>query len=81
MTTSKTGGLVYPPALIIAGGSHNTINAPTDEGLTIRDYFAGLAMQALLSANHPWGGKSDEAIPKAAYRYADLMLVERERGR
>lgn len=44
--------------------------------VSLRDHFAGLAMQALLSPNHPWGGNADEAIPRIAYKVADAMIAE-----
>jgi hypothetical protein len=44
------------------------------EGLTIRDYFAAKAMQALVQANF----RSQEVIPHYAYILADSMLKERD---
>lgn len=46
----------------------------------LRDHFAGLAMQALLSPNHPWGGYPEKGIPRVAYEMADSMLRAREAG-
>lgn len=48
---------------------------PTD-GMSIRDHFAGLAMQSTIIANHPDG--SIESDVAGAYRYADAMLRARE---
>lgn len=42
------------------------------EGMTLRDYFAAKAMPALIEQ-----GIVSEHIAKEAYRFADLMLVER----
>lgn len=42
-------------------------------GMTLRDYFAAKAMQAL-AANQAW---SEESIAEAAYRQADAMMKER----
>ncbi len=52
-----------------------------EKDVTLRDYFAAKAMQGMLSDSHTIndiiaGGK---AIPKIAYRYADVMLKEREK--
>ena len=50
-------------------------------GMTLRDYFAGLAMQAMIS--NPQIKRPDESIKdfelfsKRAFRYADAMLEER----
>ena len=58
------------------------------QGVTMRDYFAAKAMQSLL---HPtfaesFLAKSDktgidiqELVARAAYAYADIMLVERDK--
>ncbi|MEP9173927.1 hypothetical protein ABKU77_05395 [Enterobacter kobei] len=42
-------------------------------GMTLRDYFAAKAMQAMISAHEPKG-----AIPGWAYKMADEMLRARE---
>jgi hypothetical protein len=47
---------------------------PNDEpGMTLREYYAGLAMQRLMDAAIPMS-----EIAKEAYRMADLMLKARE---
>jgi hypothetical protein len=49
--------------------------APLAEGMTLRDYFAAKAMQAILNdAEIFWEG----AAP-LAYQYADAMLKERSK--
>ena len=46
-----------------------------EHGMTLRDYFAAYALQALLSR-----GDGDTAeYSKRAYQFAYAMLVERER--
>ncbi|HBU7484760.1 hypothetical protein [Klebsiella oxytoca] len=42
-------------------------------GMTLRDYFAAKAMQAMIAAHEPQG-----AIPRWAYEMADEMLSARE---
>ena len=42
-------------------------------GMTLRDYFAAKAMQAMIAAHEP-----DDAIPGWAYGMADEMLKARE---
>jgi hypothetical protein len=49
--------------------------AYSSEGLTKREYFAGLAMQGLLAGNAIF--QSD--IPENAVRLADKMLAELEK--
>lgn len=48
-------------------------------GMTLRDYFAGLAMAAILS--RPAHDQPSEHLEVFAYRYADLMLRERQNPR
>ncbi len=51
-------------------------------GMTLRDWFAGLAMQGMLSSNHNIPGSTeqniDAIVAAEAYRTADFMLIERE---
>lgn len=48
------------------------------EGISLRDHFAGLAMQGLLSSDvsAKWG---EDDIALIAYGQADAMLAEREK--
>lgn len=74
------------------GGPYHTLILPTKAvngvvtennvhpGASLRDHFAGLAMQGILSR----GGdvnRSFEDVAKKAFRYADAMLAEKGRGR
>lgn len=45
----------------------------TEQGMTLRDYFAAKAMQAMISAQVPSGD-----VPRYAYEVADAMLEVRE---
>ena len=49
------------------------------EGMTLRDHFAGLAMQAMINAH---AGTEDPYAPNTvspdAYEYADAMLLTRQ---
>ncbi|EMW0986052.1 TPA: hypothetical protein L5W85_006062 [Pseudomonas aeruginosa] len=56
------------------------------QGMTLRDYFAAKAMQALLhptyiesSVSKPHSNPLAD-IPRVAYRYADAMLKARKAG-
>lgn len=52
----------------------------SQEGMSLRDWFAGMALQGLLASN---GRMSDESanpqkiVALAAYKCADAMLAER----
>jgi hypothetical protein len=45
------------------------------EGMSLRDWFAGQAMQAMVAAD---GEKTAKAIAQASYWLADCMLHARE---
>ena len=68
MSAVKTGGPAFP-----------TDTATVQYGMTLRDYFAAKAMQALIIANGPapQGGWTAYA-ERTAYLVADAMLKARE---
>lgn len=65
----NTGGPAFPQTRTLPCGSHEEC-----EGLTLRDYFAAQAMQALLAADYqsPCDGCAIDA-----YQMADAMLKAR----
>jgi hypothetical protein len=65
MITKNTGGPAFP--------SHGSMGEVAHEGMTLRDYFAAKAMQALMTRY-----AYDEKLPDRAYKYADAMLKARE---
>ena len=64
---SNTGGPAFPTG---TGG-----NTPYSNGMTLRDYFAAKAMQAMVSL--PNADMSHDAYADWAYRQADAMLKAR----
>ena len=84
----KDGGPAYPvPDLHMPDGQIQF----GSYGMSLRDHFAGLAMQGILSApieiQKAWielsqenGVAQQDAISGAAYEYADAMLRSREAG-
>lgn len=50
-------------------------------GMSLRDWFAGQALNGMLSRNADnggWSGKTGtEKVTKFAYEYADAMLMQR----
>lgn len=88
MNDIKNGGPAFP------GGVNQTYTdraheEPTQYGLTIRDYFAAYAMQAIVS-NHDLlkimdsmeiykGHIIKDIIAKGSYSLADAMLAERNK--
>jgi hypothetical protein len=52
------------------------INGYITDGMTLRDHFAGLAMQGYLSTEHS-GYSSEEYHAEQSYKVADAMLKAR----
>ena len=68
--SNNTGGPAFPTTQYASGISPSG----HDQGMTLRDYFAAKAMQALIE-------KYDESpveISLEAYEFADAMLKQRE---
>lgn len=63
--------------------SHGSMGEVVNNGMTLRDYFAAKAMQAVLSSpvNFVFEGKkidhSETEVSKMAYIYEDAMLKAR----
>lgn len=68
--TNKDGGAVFPVA---------DLSKTQCPGLSIRDWFAGLAMQAVIIADGKHTCDADYAA-KCALIYADALLAERSNG-
>ena len=49
-----------------------------EEGMTLRDWFAGMAMQGLL-ADRSWQAMTTDQVAGVAYCMADAMLKERSK--
>jgi hypothetical protein len=56
---------------------HNPLTGTQESGMTLRDYFAAKAMQALIhSDDEALSGKEDIAV--WAYEFANLMMIMRD---
>ena len=75
MEKKNDGGPAFPVPHSIDG---NWVKEPVPEfcGMSLRDHFAGLAMQSLVGNGASLG--SDEGLAKRAYSVADAMLKARE---
>ncbi len=77
MSARNDGGPAFP--------SHGTMGEVNQQGMSLRDHFAGLAMrECIVIANQrtPEGGKLTELFAKAAayaYGAADAMLAQRDK--
>lgn len=82
--SKDTGGPAFPSIDgLIAGTEADEGNYTTygDNGMTLRDHFAGLAMQGALagalSDGSSLGDNSAAEFAVMAYRFADAMIAER----
>jgi hypothetical protein len=67
--TTNTGGPAFP--------CHPGIENPLYDGMTLRDYFASKAMQAMESRELPKAILATD-VAEAAYEMADAMLKARK---
>jgi len=70
MSKKNTGGPAFPNASI---KTKEGIDVWGEGGMTLRDYFAAKAMQALID-------NDGLLIPRQAYAIADAMLAAREKA-
>ena len=73
MSATNDGGPAFP--LQAHGDEAKSRYYLTQQGMTLRDYFAAAALQGLLADG---GGSSWENDAQAAYKAADAMLAARE---
>jgi hypothetical protein len=75
MNNTKTGGPAFPVShdMALVAGLQNAY------GMTLRDYFAAKAMQAILSEDPEYHQKYQFIdLAHFSYKCADAMLKERE---
>lgn len=80
MTTNNDGGPAFPGVCVLTDGVWD--GPGTKPGMSLRDYFAGLAMQAIIAKFPPQTCNTgldelDLMMARGAYEYADAMLAER----
>ena len=77
--SAKTGGPAFPRPTGWNGFDHFEDHESCDaqDGMTLRDYFAAKALDGMLSAAAR--DETPEVIAKWAYKYADVMLAERDK--
>lgn len=64
MSEIDSGGKAYP--------SHGTMGEVTHEGMTLRQWFAAMALQGLLA--NPSTILKQADIPELSFEYADAMI-------
>ena len=77
MTTKNTGGAAFPRPNSTAPNGETSW---AEDGMTLRDWFAGQALKTTLKMESFTQGESSLAIDVArAYRVADAMIAERDK--
>lgn len=80
MKATNDGGPAFPVATIFnphSGEPANTGQYWDGNGMSLRDWFAGMALQGTVSSGEPEDVKHNAIV---AYRNADAMLAERNKS-
>ena len=75
MSNKKTGGPAFPRPFSKDGEYTDSAKHKAQDGMTLRDYLDGKAMQALIA--NPNNSGTYDFISKHAYEIADAMLEAR----
>jgi hypothetical protein len=57
---------------------HNPLTGTQESGMTLRDYFAAMALTHFAGKNIDWTPEIEENIAKGAYQIADAMMRARD---
>jgi hypothetical protein len=86
MIKPNDGGPAFPVLKYEYKATGNLHPSPTvQSGMSLRDWFAGMALQGLIASQSSDTGYSttpatQKNVAKEAYSHADAMLAEREKG-
>ena len=76
--SDKTGGPAFPVEGIMHG---DVLGGQLSHGMTFRDYLAAKAMAAIIgTSTRPWCSGYEWRTAEKAYKMADAMLSERNKG-
>ena len=78
MNSKELGGPAFPVHPDMAA-QLGCVPSQSDAGMTLRDYFAAKAMQALITAPNVRPMIEDGEVSWWAYKMADAMLKAREK--
>lgn len=79
--TTKSGGPAFPEMreLVKSTDRYPHYRVQGSEGMTLRDYFAAKALQAIIQTDGPnTNATYDDTDARRAYKYADAMLKARD---
>ena len=71
------GGPAFPSEEFLISEDPRVLNPMPHRGMTLRDYFAAMAMQSLLAQGRFWPRQSE--VASVAYEVSNAMLVQRDR--
>ena len=75
--SDTTGGPAFPRP--VSGPTHEYSESGPQEGMSLRDYFAGQALVGLLACSIPGQEHIAANAAREAYVVADAMIAESER--
>lgn len=79
MSDIKTGGPAFPEKKRVHRAGYETDEFEPCSGMTLRDYFAGKAMQGICTHQDTWGMAVEEIVLQS-YAIADAMLAARSKA-
>ena len=77
MNEINDGGSAFPETFVDNEGRIDSASDYGKGGMSLREWFAGMALQGLLSANSI--RKDGKTIEQVAFEIADAMIAEREK--
>ena len=80
----KTGGPAFPEgeawtSTDVMGHQRDCSRGPLRAGMTMRQWYAGMAMQGMLACSDTPAGWSETQMAEFAFRYADAMVEQQWR--
>jgi hypothetical protein len=80
MSKINNGGPAFP---ITLNSDETFVEMGKFDGMTLRDWFAGMALQGLISATNQdgdWTAADSSHTTAVAFLFADYMISEREKA-
>ena len=75
--STNTGGPAFPAGIKVPNGD-GTEMAIYHHGMTLRDWFAGKAMQGMFASGNVPRDLTNDELAEEAYLFADAMIKARE---
>ena len=72
------GGPAFPIATALKSRDGETKKMDVNEGMSLREWFTGMALQGILSRHADERGADISGLAALAYVYADAMIEQKE---